>query len=217
MDCVSFSAVHNFSCKCLPILWNSCVLSVLSSLIFMREHVVFVFSFSSFFSFYLFISFLLTNRPKTTRFPTFESCPFKCVSRFMFFARRYKTLALITEIFFFNSVLLECKRLHPPRERPIFVVENLLSIPPPFFSFFKRKHPFWKFNISSTTVIYFYSRNAFFSQTCNFYSRLYFIIMLFITCACTRIRSRDWRVVSKWEGREKERKMSRSQTGLKVF
>lgn len=66
MDCVSFSAVHNFSCKCLPILWNSCVLSVLSSLIFMREHVVFVFSFSSFFSFYLFISFLLTNRPKTT-------------------------------------------------------------------------------------------------------------------------------------------------------
>lgn len=74
----------------------------------MREHVVFVFSFSSFFSFYLFISFLLTNRPKTTRFPTFESCPFKCVLRFMFFARRYKTLALITEIFFFNSVLLEC-------------------------------------------------------------------------------------------------------------
>lgn len=73
-----------------------------------RTHVVFVFSFSSFFSFYLFISFLLTNRPKTTRFPTFESCPFKCVSRFMFFARRYKTLALITEIFFFNSVLLEC-------------------------------------------------------------------------------------------------------------
>lgn len=108
MDCVSFSAVHNFSCKCLPILWNSCVLSVLSSLIFMREHVVFVFSFSSFFSFYLFISFLLTNRPKTTRFPTFESCPFKCVLRFMFFARRYKTLALIMEIFFFNSVLLEC-------------------------------------------------------------------------------------------------------------
>lgn len=108
MDCVSFSAVHNFSCKCLPILWNSCVLSVLSSLIFMREHVVFVFSFSSFFSFYLFISFLLTNRPKTTRFPTFESCPFKCVSRFMFFARRYKTLALIMEIFFltpfFSSV-----------------------------------------------------------------------------------------------------------------
>lgn len=134
MDCVSFSAVHNFSCKCLPILWNSCVLSVLSSLIFMREHVVFVFSFSSFFSFYLFISFLLTNRPKTARFSTFESCPFKCVSRFMFFARRYKTLALITEIFFFNSVLLECKRLHPPRERPIFVVENLLSIPPPFLN-----------------------------------------------------------------------------------
>lgn len=108
MDCVSFSAVHNFSCKCLPILWNSCVLSVLSSLIFMREHVVFVFSFSSFFSFYLFISFLLTNRPKTARFSTFESCPFKCVLRFMFFARRYKTLALITEIFFltpfFSSV-----------------------------------------------------------------------------------------------------------------
>lgn len=168
--------------------------------------------------FFLFIYFFSSyQQTKTTRFPIFESCPFKCVLRFMFFARRYKTLALITEFFFFNSVLLECKRLHPPRERPIFVVENLLSIPPPFFSFFKRKHPFWKFNISSTTVIYFYSRNAFFSQTCNFYSRLYFIIMLFITCACTRIRSRDWRVVSKWEGREKERKMSRSQTGLKVF
>lgn len=86
---------------------------------------------------------------------------------------------------------------------------------PPSSFFFKRarKCPFWKFNISPTAVIYFYSRNAFFSRfKLAIFIRIEALLCNYVVYACACIRCR---VVSKWKGREEKKKCS--QTGLKVF
>lgn len=107
--------------------------------------------------------------------------------------------------FFFsslNSVLLECKRFVQFLSSTIYFRSSFFF----FFFFFKRarKCPFWKFNISPTAVIYFYSRNAFFSRfKLAIFIRIEALLCNYVVYACACIRCR---VVSKWKGREEKKR-----------
>lgn len=102
--------------------------------------------------------------------------------------------------------------------RPIFVVDNLLSILPPPSFLNARANVHSENSISLRRPLFTFTRETLSSRVSNlqflFGSRLYFVITLFTH---VRVFAVELFRNGRGEKKKKKKEMSRSQTGLKVF